>query len=833
VSAFVGAMRVGAVPSFMPCPSAKQHPAIYWSSHLKLLQRIGRHLLVTDGTHAAQMRAQGLADIAIDILTLDRVGAGAIADEAPDVVEDDVAFLQHSSGTTALKKGVALSNRAVLRQIAAYSTRLSMGADDAIVSWLPIYHDMGLIACTIMPLVLGQTVTSIDPFQWVGRPACLFDAIERYNGQFAWLPNFAFEHLVRMVPRDYAADLSGMKAFINCSEPCKAETFDRFHDRFSRLNLRRAQLQVCYAMAETVFAVSQTAAGQPARRIVVDEDALRRDRVVAAPREDGRALTLLSAGAPLPGVAVSIRGNDPDAADREVGEIVVSGDFLFDGYLNDAETTQARLSNGRYHTRDLGFLYDGELYVLGREDDLIIINGRNIYAHEVEAVVGQISGVKPGRAVAFGVFNDAIGSQELVVVAERETDPPPVGDQAVRRAVRMAVLEQTGIEVKACRLEVPGWLVKTTSGKISREANRAKYLGESGVKPLTADAKAEDMTTLERLADVIAAQFKCLASAVKRATVADDIEGWDSLGHATLMLAVEKEFSIRFAESEMFSFANVGELADRVDVLRQEQRGNPSAPDRMVHESDSASIVRMGEAEGTSLVVFAGMALRFGGLDLLDFASTLNQTSARGMTKYFVTDRRKDFFVTCFDEVVEQLHRLSDAPRILVGNSMGGYATLRFAAALRHVRSALAFVPQYTAVWGGVRSPGKPKAFWDAHFAPGIDYCVVYGELEDEDNKQHLRNELFDPARQRILTVPNCGHNVVPYLNEIGLLAQVLDCGLRPATMADEIAAIIATIEPAPELLRARIALTERLALKRASQRAQLPASDRQRDGSN
>ncbi len=369
-------------------------------------------------------------------------------------------------------------------QVELYAARLGMSEADHVVSWLPLYHDMGLIACTVMPLVLGQTVTCLDPFQWVARPASLLDALQRYDGQFTWMPNFAFEHLVRGVPDDYAGDLSRVRAFINCSEPCKAETFERFAMRFAPLGVRPHQLQVCYAMAETVFAVSQTAAGEAPRALRVDVDRLHREGIAADPSRDGIAARVLSTGRPLAGVDAWIKDDDGrDLPDNAVGEVVLGGAILFAGYFNDPETTRDRMADGRYRTRDLGFMRDGELYVLGRKDDLLIVNGRNLHAHEVEALIDGVDGIKPGRAVAFGVFNDEVGSEELIVIAEREPARQPNLDQALSRAVRRAIHEQTSIEVKVCRIVEPGWLIKTSSGKIGREANRTKYLSETGTKP--------------------------------------------------------------------------------------------------------------------------------------------------------------------------------------------------------------------------------------------------------------------------------------------------------------------------------------------------------------
>jgi acyl carrier protein len=479
-----------------------------------------------------------------------------------------------------------------------------------------------------------------------------------------------------------------------------------------------------------------------------------------------------------------------------VGAIVLSADFLFEGYFNIPYATAARLSAGRYHTRDLGFVRNGELFVLGRKDDLLIINGRNLHAHEVEAVVTRIPGVKPGRAAVMGVFNEQTGSQELVVVAEREIQvgPPPLSDRDLARTVRQTVYEHTSVEVKTCRIVDPGWLVKTTSGKISREANQAKYLTELAQDASTLNVANPNGTTFGRLADVIAEQFKCPADRITRETVAEDFDGWDSLGHATLMVMIEERFGIRFDENEMFRFSHVGELCDRIEALRQEHDSRRQDESRFVHDTKLSSVIRIGRPSDIHVIVFAGSALKFAGLDLMDFASTLGRTGAQVMTKFFVTDRDRSWYYRCFDELVDKLNAISGKPKILIGNSMGGYGALRFATALNNVVATLAFVPQRGPVADRVIQLDQSRAFWPVRFAPNVRYCILYGEAEDLADKEHMKNQVFDAGLQRLVMVPNCGHDLVEYLNREELLASVLDCCLCPNTMAEQISEIASSI---------------------------------------
>jgi acyl-CoA synthetase (AMP-forming)/AMP-acid ligase II len=485
IAAYFGVMRCGAVPSFMPLPSPKQDPDYYWHSHADLLRLIRPAALVSLEAPLAAMHAAGFDALVPKLLAVD----GAWPEVAPwsgpsPGAADDIALLQHSSGTTALKKGVQLSHGAIARQVASYAHALRASADDVVVSWLPMYHDMGLIACTVTPLLLGQTVVLLDPFKWVAEPVSLLQAIHHHRGTLTWLPNFAFELLAKTVRFEPGSiDLSSMRAFINCSEPCKAATFDRFLAKFAPAGVRAEALQVCYAMAETVFAVSQTDLGQVVPRMNVDAQRLSEEKLATSPRDAGSALELLSAGATIAGMNVTIVDADGQPLPPgHVGEIELSSEFLFDGYLNRPEITAQKLRAGRYRTNDMGFVHEGQVFVLGRADDLLIVHGRNYFAHEVEAVVNDVAGLKAGRNVAVAVFNEMLGSQDVVVIAELAPGAAAPDDKglALKRAVKHAVAESMGLELRDVRIVEAGWLAKTTSGKISRSLNRDKYLHDLG-----------------------------------------------------------------------------------------------------------------------------------------------------------------------------------------------------------------------------------------------------------------------------------------------------------------------------------------------------------------
>jgi acyl-CoA synthetase (AMP-forming)/AMP-acid ligase II len=478
--AFFGAMMLGAYPAFFPPLTPKQDPAIFWSSHGTLFQRIDVALIISDAYNIGLIadHLPGFSQRCFDAAAAQPV---ALNFERHPAAPGDTAFLQHSSGTTGLKKGVMLSHKAVLDHVDAMAEALALTGDDRLVSWLPLYHDMGLIGCLVMPALLGLTVISLDPFAWLRRPALLLEAITAHRATITWQPNFAFHLLMRAAGPAADYDLSSLRAIIDCSEPCKAETLAAFRAHFAAASLAAPACQVSYAMAENVFMVTATPLDRPPRCLAIDTGIFINE-ARAVPSLDAAAMTVISCGPPIAGVKLRILGADgATLADGQVGEIAFHGPTLFNGYYR-IETPAEKWHKGDtqnnirgwYRTGDLGFLDAGELFVTGRKDDLMIIHGKNIYAHDVEYTINSHCAVKPGRAAAVGPFNPQAGSQALVALVEAET-----ADPAARAALTLAIKNAVNAEYSLALYEVmivdPGWLVKTTSGKISRKENLARY----------------------------------------------------------------------------------------------------------------------------------------------------------------------------------------------------------------------------------------------------------------------------------------------------------------------------------------------------------------------
>ncbi len=479
IYAFWGALLMGAIPAMFPTLTEKLDPQIYMRNMNELALRSGVRLIFTSDDFAPQMAAIAPCPVVGSSELGGLTAAAGDQDFRPhQPAPDAIAFLQHSSGTTGLQKGVALSHRAVLNQLANYARAIDLRPDDVIVSWLPLYHDMGLIAGFMQPLVQGIPLVLMSPFDWVRHPALLFRAIHEHGGTLAWLPNFAYNHLARRVrQRDMAGlRLDGMRMFINCSEPVRSDSHTLFLQRFAAAGVRPEMLAVSYAMAENTFAVTQTPPGQPPRQDVVDRRALE-EAGRAAPAANGHSTrTLVSCGPPIPNTrAQVVDEKGSPLPERHVGEIAIRSDCMLTGYYKRPDLQP--FSHGWYLTGDMGYMADGEIYIVGRKKDLIINAGKNVYPQDIEAIVNEVAGVHPGRAVVFGVPDQREGTELIAVVAEVETEDA-TERKAIAKAMRQLVARESAVTLSYVTLVGPKWLIKTSSGKIARAANRAKWLAE-------------------------------------------------------------------------------------------------------------------------------------------------------------------------------------------------------------------------------------------------------------------------------------------------------------------------------------------------------------------
>ncbi|MBW2730821.1 MAG: AMP-binding protein [Deltaproteobacteria bacterium] len=489
VASFVGAILHGAYPSIFAFPSPKISREIYLNTLDQLLQHSAARAVIASARFTTALESLDTWREGVALLPVSAAKAHVTRSLTPRNGADEIAFLQHSSGTTGLKKGVALSHRAVITQLSHLTEALHLSTHDHIISWLPLYHDMGLIACFLLPLCSGVPVTMIDPFDWARDPALLFDAIHAHRGSLCWLPNFAYNFLATRARERPGAcfDLSTMRAFINCAEPISARSHETFRARFEgACGLRPEALCSSYAMAENTFAVTQGGISSALRVERLDEDVFQREHTARlATATTTRVKEVVSSGELLQGNRVRIVNAGQPLQERRVGEIVIHSDSLFGGYFNREDLTHAVLDDaGWYFSGDLGYLAGGQLFVTGRRKDLIIVAGKNIYPGDIEEVVSSVQGVVPGRVVAFGVPDDEKGTEQVVVVAETRQALTTTEAGSLRLAISSAIRQDLDCVAKDVQLRPHLSLLKSSSGKIARDANRACYLkGLSGPKP--------------------------------------------------------------------------------------------------------------------------------------------------------------------------------------------------------------------------------------------------------------------------------------------------------------------------------------------------------------
>jgi len=481
MATFVGAMMLGAAPTFLAYPNFKIEPSKYRSGLAGVTANLKAKAVLIDEEFPNEMLDHVSLNQGSTVLRLG--GCDEPADPhlaLPEIQAESLAFIQHSAGTTGLQKGVALTHSAVLRQLGHLQRALRIdGAADRIYSWLPLYHDMGLIACFMLPMVCHVPVVMQSPLDWVMHPQTMLQIVSEYKCTLAWLPNFAFQFVPRRTPQNRWAqhDLSSLRALINCSEPVRASSMLEFQQAFA---IESQVLQSSYAMAENVFAVTQSDLNQPPVRVCADAQTFRSaHRVVPVAEGSSGAIAFTSSGRLLPNHELRIVSDSGAVLDdADVGEILVKSDCLFKGYFNRPDLTAQAIIDGWYHTGDLGFLLQGELYVVGRKKDLLIIGGENIYPQDIEEIVANHPAIHDGRVIALGMYNPDLGTEDIVVVAEVETAELLADIAKIESEIRSQVVSGMGIAIRTIILKAPKWIVKSTAGKAARSATREKLLQE-------------------------------------------------------------------------------------------------------------------------------------------------------------------------------------------------------------------------------------------------------------------------------------------------------------------------------------------------------------------
>ncbi len=480
--AFFGVLAAGAVPVPLYPPVRLGRLEEYHAGTAKMLSAVGARLLVAEPT-VARLLGEVVARCggALELATLDRLPAEPAPPEAAlgAAGPDDLALVQFSSGTTVDPKPVALTHRAVLAQVGALNQNWKGRPEASGVSWLPLYHDMGLIGCVFPAQDAAAELTLIPPELFVARPALWLRTISRYRGMVSPAPNFAYSLCLERIADDEldGVDLSCWRVALNGAETVSADVMRRFNARFGRWGLRPEALSPVYGLSEASLAVTFSALDRPFTARHFDAEALADAGRARRVDPGGRQSTeLVSVGTPLAGFAVEIRGaGGATLPEGSVGRLWVRGPSLMQGYLGRPEASREALVDGWLDTGDMGFLFAGELYLTGRAKDVLILRGRNYPPEGVERALDGLEGVRTGCSAAVSYRRGQAASDTLLVFVEAR--PTPLLDPAaLAQACRRRILSATGLAADRVEVLEPGSLPRTSSGKIRRQEALHRFL---------------------------------------------------------------------------------------------------------------------------------------------------------------------------------------------------------------------------------------------------------------------------------------------------------------------------------------------------------------------
>jgi len=483
VLSFLGAISAGIMPVPLYPPLALGRLDNYIDKAVGILRVSGAKAILTTNElipvlHPVLSRTPALKSI-LDIAILHQMEGGELHEI--EAQPDEPCFLQFTSGSTSAPRGVIVTHRNLIANAKAIIYSLDVNSEsDTAVTWLPLYHDMGLIGFVIASLVAQIPVVFIPTIAFVKHPGVWMETVHKYKATITFGPNFAFDLVTKRAPKNPRTpiDLSCLRVLGCGAEPINPKTMEGFLSAFTPLGLKLNALIPCYGMAEATLAIAFDRINRPMRKLVIDRHAYEAENIARPIKVNGNPpdpkmqFELVSCGRTFPDHEVRIldeRGNT--LPEGKVGEIVFKGPSVTPGYFQNPNATRQILKAGWLHTGDLGFIYNGDLYISGRQKDLVIINGRNYPPQAIEWVVEEIAGVRKGSVVAFSIDGDS--TEKLVVIAETIMTNNAELAQAIAEQVRSAF----GLVVDQVVLVGRGSIPKTSSGKLQRRKTKALFEG--------------------------------------------------------------------------------------------------------------------------------------------------------------------------------------------------------------------------------------------------------------------------------------------------------------------------------------------------------------------
>jgi 1-acyl-sn-glycerol-3-phosphate acyltransferase len=485
---FLGVLLAGGVPVPIYPPAQMAVLEAHLTRQSRLLENAGATVLVTvpEAMVAARLVRARVASLRKVCTAQSLVDAGQQPLPLPEVGVDDMALIQYTSGSTGDPKGVVLTNRQLIANIESMGRAIDIDSSDVLVTWLPLYHDMGLIGSWHAPLYFGVPIVVMSPLTFLAHPASWLQAISAYSGTLSAGPNFAYQSCADRITDSElnGLDLSSWRIAFNGSEPVSESTLDRFIERFTPCGFRRTAMCPAYGLAEMGVGLAFTQVGHGPRVDTIERATLQRSSRAVATTRTNDAVTIVGCGRALPDCAVRVVGPEGEALPERIeGKVECRGPSATSGYFMNDAANRSLWHDGWLDTGDLGYIADGDLFLTGRSKDLVIRGGRKLHPEELEQSLEELIGVIRGGVAVFARADTRLGTEQIVVVAETELKDP-AARTALEAAIGQRGMELLGAAPDQVVLTTRGALPRTASGKLRRSATRdALASGELGRRP--------------------------------------------------------------------------------------------------------------------------------------------------------------------------------------------------------------------------------------------------------------------------------------------------------------------------------------------------------------
>jgi 1-acyl-sn-glycerol-3-phosphate acyltransferase len=479
--AFFGILLAGGIPVPIYPPFRMHGLEAYAKTEARILNNAEVRMLITfEEVQRLSYLLQAFVPSLKQVTTVNELMQAKELSTPFKAVADNLAFIQYTSGSTAMPKGVALTHFNLLSNIRAYGKAIQVKPDDVAVSWLPLYHDMGLIGMWLGSLYFGIPLVLLTPFTFLNHPERWLWAIHYHRGTLSGAPNFAYELCIRKIDAALleGLDLSSWRMAANGAEKIYAHTLEQFIKKFSSYGFKRETMLPVYGLAESAVALVMPPLGQGVHIDSIDRKKFE-EKAQAEPTTEAGALQFVSCGVPIEGHAVRIVNDDNQILpERHVGHLQFRGPSSMQGYYHDPVATQAVYHEGWIDSGDLAYQAEGQIFITGRYKDLIIKAGRNIYPAEIEEVAGEVKGIRKGCVAAFSVNDAEHMTEQLIIVAEtREQDS--IQRQQMVDHIKEEVALRLDVVPDQVVLVLPQTVPKTSSGKLQRAACKKMYVTQA------------------------------------------------------------------------------------------------------------------------------------------------------------------------------------------------------------------------------------------------------------------------------------------------------------------------------------------------------------------